>query len=832
MFLFFIALCLSSIKVEVNGKIVSSKDLDRAAAESGFENREINSIVVLDGEIDLEGIMKKYPELSIFKMEGSSSVKNGKVPEKCFSNSKIKEVTLRGVQSIGNEAFSRCNFLTTFSAPSLTSVGLKSFQDCRSLISLTFPYGVKTLPKSVFHGCDSLTNLTIEGEVFEIPEFFFSGLPKLRFVSIPSSVKNFESPFSSKVNVTLSRPGNYCPPGQTYEIPRFALQIGQGLFKGCQSLQNIFVHDKIETIGRFAFADMPSIINVTFQEPSSLHHIGDYSFYNTSLEYITFPKSLRSNGKQCFAKSKKLKRVFVHYTYDFEWMSEGMIAESSGIIEELEAPKPNQEKLHGFPQFTPCPLRPKQKPLTDKEREMYKPKPNDKKENIVFFFSDQQRWDTIGSNGQKLDITPNLDQLAREGVNFRNCFTNQPVCGPVRAVIQSGVYATETGCFKNAVPLPEEQQHRLADQLKKAGYSLAYIGKWHLASDEAQQRYETKPVPLKYRGGWDEYWVAADVVEFTSKGYGGYLYDQDMNKREFTGYRVDSVTDFALEYIRNYDDEDKPFALFLSHLEPHHQNDMFDFEGPTGSKEKFRDFEQPPDLTKGKGDWERFMPDYLGSCNSLDRNLGRVVEALKEKGIYDNTMIIYTSDHGCHFKSHTEDIEPGGSDDYKRSSYESALHIPFVAKGRDFYGGENSDRIISSIDFPPTLVRAAGGEIPASWKGRPIQEYKMDDWKDVMYSQVSESYVGRLVRTDKWKYVIHAAGKRPFHDMGTDKDTWTDKHLFDMVNDPTEKNDLKDNPDYNEIKAQLRKLLIEYAYKAGEGNFTISDTTTIINNDL
>ena len=108
----------------------------------------------------------------------------------------------------------------------------------------------------------------------------------------------------------------------------------------------------------------------------------------------------------------------------------------------------------------------------------------------------------------------------------------------------------------------------------------------------------------------------------------------------------------------------------------------------------------------------------------------------------------------------------------------------------------------------------------------------MNDWKDILYSQVSESYVGRLIRTDRWKYVIHAAGKRPFTDMGTDEDTWTDKHLFDMKNDPTEKNDLKDNPDYNEIKAQLRQLLIDYAYKAGEGNFTISDTNRKINNDL
>lgn len=822
-------LCLfgASLKVQINGySPIVSNDIVSAVMNSNLKNEEILNIHILEGELDPVTIATSYKDLQTLTMEGTAYVKKGEIPDKCFLNSFLLEVKLTGVTRIGNEAFSKSRRLVKFIAPSITSIGEKAFQDCEVLQEFVFPSGVSVLPKSVLHGCNSITYLSIEGPIKKVPEYFFSGLAKLRFVSIPSSAENFESPFVSSVNVTLIRPLDYCPDTEDVIIPRVATQIGPNLFNGCKKIKRVFVHDKIETIGRSAFANMPDLYNVTFKEPSKLFMINDFAFSNcSSLEYITLPESLRANGKLVFSHSKKLKTVYIHSSYDMEWFGEGIIGLTRAKIEEI-VDEFHFEELHGFPKFTPCPTRPPQKPLTYEEKEKYKPKPSNKRENVVFFFSDQQRWDTIGPNGQKLDVTPNIDQLAREGVNFARCYTNQPVCGPVRAIIQSGIYPTNMGIFKNAIPLPVNQPNLLATEMKKLGYSTAYIGKWHLASDKDQQHYETIPVPLKYRGGWDEYWCAADVIEFTSHGYGGYVYDQDMNKREFTGYRVDCVTDFALEFIRNYDDE-KPFVLFLSHLEPHHQNDHGCFEGPVGSKEKFRDFEKPADLTKGEGDWEKFMPDYLGCCNALDKNLGRVVEALKEKGIYDDTMIIYTSDHGCHFRSHPEEIEPGGVDDYKCSSFESALRIPLVVKGRDFYGGEVCTRLVSSITFPCTLVRAAGGVQPSTWVGRPLQEWKSDDWEDVLYSQVSQSSIGRLVRTNRWKYVIHVTGKDPMMNGGNDKDTWTDKHLFDEINDPTEKHDLVNDPSYKDIKLKLRELIKQKAYWAGEGNFTIVDTEDI-----
>lgn len=433
------------------------------------------------------------------------------------------------------------------------------------------------------------------------------------------------------------------------------------------------------------------------------------------------------------------------------------------------------------------------------------------KENIVFFFSDQQRFDTLGCNGQRLPVTPCIDALAREGVNFTSCFTPQPVCGPARSVLQSGLYPTQTGCFTNRRALPRNIK-TLAMHMTQAGYNVAYVGKWHLASDKNGEDHRTTAVPPERRGGYNGYWMVSDMLEFTSHGYGGYLFDQYGNRVEFSGYRCDCLTDYAIHYINAYDSS-KPFFLMVSHIEPHHQNDRNCYEGPAGLRRQFENFARPQDLEPGKGDWERFFPDYLACCRSLDDNFGRVVQALRDKGIYDDTMLVYASDHGNHFRTHPEEISPcGGTDDYKRNSFENTIHVPLVIKGRQFGGGETDGRLVSLIDLPITLMTAAGCDIDAAVQGVPLQDRTR--LRSDVYIQISESYVGRALRTDRYKYVLHAPGLNPWETMTTE--TWTEKYLFDLRSDPLEKNNLLNNSRYRQVKEQLQKRIRECAVQAGE----------------
>lgn len=431
--------------------------------------------------------------------------------------------------------------------------------------------------------------------------------------------------------------------------------------------------------------------------------------------------------------------------------------------------------------------------------------------NIVFLFSDQQRFDTLGVNGQPLDITPNLDALAFEGVNFSHAYTPQPVCGPARSCLQSGLFATETGCFVNGISLPE-QQPTMAKLLREAGYETAYIGKWHLATDR-EQNYETIAIPKERRGGYEDYWMASDVLEFTSDGYGGFVFDREGQKVEFDKYRVDAMTDYVIDYLNNRNEE-VPFFLFASYIEPHHQNNHHAFEGPIGSREQFANFVKPDDLIEGSGDWEAQMPDYLGCCHSLDQNVGRIIEVLKQQGIYENTVIIYTSDHGCHFKTMNKYLDPFGADDYKRSPDENSVHIPLVMRGPGFLGGVTEEKLVSLLDLPKTILSLAKLDSDL-FQGRDLQTIFTDDeWENEVYIQISESMVGRALRTERYKYVIHAPHKKPFEDASSDY--YIEGWLYDLEKDPLEQQNLIEDPAYKEVKEVLRKKIINHGLRAHE----------------
>lgn len=408
--------------------------------------------------------------------------------------------------------------------------------------------------------------------------------------------------------------------------------------------------------------------------------------------------------------------------------------------------------------------------------------------NIIFYLSDQQRYDTVNP-----EITPELCALASDGVFFENCYTCQPVCGPARACLQSGVYATATGCYRNGISLPRECTH-IAEIFGAAGYDTAYIGKWHLASDD-DFHCETTAIPRERHGGYS-YCRSADILEFTSHGYDGYVFDENGNRIDFKGYRADCINDFVLEYIENHD-SGRPFFMFVSQLEPHHQNDHGRFEAPEGAREKFEDFAVPSDLTAFEGDYGEFYPDYLGSINRLDQNIGRLVGKLKEKDIYDDTVIIYTSDHGCHFKTRNSE--------YKRSCHDSSLHIPLIIKGGGFEGGRRDGRLVSLIDFPPTLLSVAGIGVPPGFDGFAISP-DGKKIRDRVFVQISESQVGRCVRTEDFKYSARSDGDGWNESASED---YRDDFLYDLRNDPDELENLVGDPSYECVKAELRAMLFE-----------------------
>ncbi len=433
------------------------------------------------------------------------------------------------------------------------------------------------------------------------------------------------------------------------------------------------------------------------------------------------------------------------------------------------------------------------------------------KPNILFMFSDQQRWDTCGCYGQPLDVTPNLDRMAREGTLFENAFTCQPVCGPARACLQTGKYATEVGCHTNHRMLPLSER-TIAQILSENGYEVGYIGKWHLASAGPRggpDDFRTEPVPPERRGGYKDYWLASDVLEFTSHGYDGHMFDADMNRREFPEdrYRVDAQTDWVLEYLQSRTGE-KPFFLFTSYIEPHHQNDHAHYEGPHGSKERFKDFQVPGDLVDTGGNWREEYPDYLGCINSLDENLGRIRDELNRLGMADNTIILYTSDHGSHFCTRNSE--------YKRSCHDGCIRIPMIAFGPGFSVGKTIEGLVSLIDVPPTILTAAGTTVPGAMRGRSLQDLtagRTKGWPEEVFLQISESQCGRAIRTKRWKYSVCAPDK-----TGSDpaSDTYVEDFLYDLEADPHERNNLVDSPDHADVRKDLSQTLIRRMIEAGE----------------
>jgi len=425
--------------------------------------------------------------------------------------------------------------------------------------------------------------------------------------------------------------------------------------------------------------------------------------------------------------------------------------------------------------------------------------------NVIVFFTDQQRWDTTGLHGNPLGLTPNFDRVAVANTHVAHSFTCQPVCGPARASLQTGLYASNTGCHTNGVPLSTEHRS-LAQYFQEAGYATGYIGKWHLDEREVKG-----PVPAERRFGY-EHWLASNVLEFTSTEYDTVMYDNDDQAVKLPGYRVDALTDAVVRYIDGHQAD--PFFLFTSYIEPHHQNHVDDYPAPDGYREQYAGRWVPPDLAELGGSAHQHLGGYFGQVKRLDEAFGRVLDALKSLGLDRDTVILFTSDHGSHFRTRNAE--------YKRSCHESAIRVPTLLAGPGFVGGGQVQQLVSLVDLPPTLLDAAGIEVPEHMQGRsivPLLRGETQGWPEEVFVQISEAQVGRAVRTKRWKYGVDAgggsaAGPRPQDQSGAG--TYVEEFLYDLQHDPYELRNLIGLESHRSVADAMAARLQRRMAEAGE----------------
>jgi arylsulfatase A-like enzyme len=430
--------------------------------------------------------------------------------------------------------------------------------------------------------------------------------------------------------------------------------------------------------------------------------------------------------------------------------------------------------------------------------------------NVIVVFTDQQRWDSTGVHGNPLGLTLTFDDLARSGTHVAQAFTPQPVCAPARAAIQTGRYPTATGCFRNGIPLPADCR-TLAHHFGEAGYATGYIGKWHLA--------DADPVPLGQRGGYDT-WLGANVLEFTSDAYRTIVFDDAGEPVMLPGYRSDALFDAAIRFVADHalppgtysDSAQQPFFLFCSLVEPHHQNEIDAYPAPVGYAERYQGRWLPPDLATLSADGgtaHQHIGGYWGQVKRVDEGFGRLLDALRSMDLMDNTIVVFTSDHGCHFKTRNSE--------YKRSCHDGSIRVPLALRGPGFDGGGRIDRPVSTIDLPPTLLDAAGIEIPADMHGRSFRPLVQDPaaaWPEEVFVQVSEAEVGRAIRTARWKYYVVAPDADPWEDAAAGR--YVEAELYDLTHEPYELDNLIGQPSHRKVADLLRDRLIERMAQAGE----------------
>ncbi|MFB3078295.1 MAG: sulfatase, partial [Lysobacterales bacterium] len=313
--------------------------------------------------------------------------------------------------------------------------------------------------------------------------------------------------------------------------------------------------------------------------------------------------------------------------------------------------------------------------------------------NIVFIVADQMRAHAMGAMGNQQIITPNLDKLAAEGILISNAISGQPVCTPFRAQLMTGRYSHSTGVIHNDIRLPDDAVI-FPQLLKQQGYTTAYIGKWHLSGNR------NDPVDAVSRRGWD-YWAVRNVSHQHDQTR--YWINDATEPVATEGWEPDVQTDLAIEFIKA--NTQGPFSVFLSYGPPHgpyelvpqQYVDMYE-----GSRLAGR-----PNVPTDNEDTLRL---YYAAITSIDANIGRLSDALEEAGVAENTIFIFTSDHGDMLGSQGHRL--------KQRPWEESINIPFILRYPErIEPGQERDWLVATVDMMPTVLGLSDMAVPATVEG-------------------------------------------------------------------------------------------------------------------
>jgi arylsulfatase A-like enzyme len=457
------------------------------------------------------------------------------------------------------------------------------------------------------------------------------------------------------------------------------------------------------------------------------------------------------------------------------------------------------------------------------------------KPNLIYIFADQLRRSSVGYAGDAKAKTPNIDKLRSESIDICNAVSGHPVCAPYRASLFTGRYTPSTGMVINEIRLnPEHHPHCFANVLNDNGYECAYIGKWHMYAAQLGNHYDPKNsfVPVgPDRLGFDDYFAH---FGFHHNFYGASAYYHlDTPEKHYTsGYEPDAHTDMSIKQIERLAAGNKPFAFFLSLGTPHdpwtHENipgeylDMFndvEFNLP----ENYLSENDPYADNWGKlSERERrelksWIRVYYAMTANLDYNIGRIMDALKKLGIYDNSIIVFTSDHGELFGAHGRRA--------KNIFYDEAVRVPFTLRLNGVLDKGTSDICFNTVDIMPTLLSLMDLPVPSEVEGYNFKDVLLgkpvaDEPKGSLMmctgatAIFEDGHEWRGLRTRQYTYAVYLVDKKEF--------------LFDNNADPLQMKNLTSDPAFAEIRNDLKKQMYDRMDKINDPGNPVTATKTPI----